>query len=236
MAFNLFVYSSLSLLALGVSINAVDNNAGAPKIPKASPISSIRNSESIDINNSKKNLAGLTKQKSTEIAGTKSSRPATAARPLMDFPQLNMGGIANQLGKSGGGMVPFIGFGYPLPTHHNPDLPSTSSCTALSGEMGSCTNEKLCSLFGGFTSGTCSEPGSVCCICKFWCRIFFDLKEKFSTALLAIDNVKYCDGLITQNNTYWESPDSVSPSSTCSLTVRLDQQLIGQAKPICQVR
>lgn len=43
---------------------------------------------------------------------------------------------------------------------------------------------------------------------------------------------------ITVNNTYWQSPvRTIAPSSSCTLTVKLDATLPSQAnQPICQVR
>ena len=50
-------------------------------------------------------------------------------------------------------------------------------------------------------------------------------------------SVKDCDGTITQNNTYWESPENTGTQPpTCTLTVNLDQQMMGHNMPICQVR
>lgn len=45
-----------------------------------------------------------------------------------------------------------------------------------------------------------------------------------------------CGEKTTLNNTYWRNPPSVSSDTSCSLTFTLDNSLIEQRKPICQVR
>jgi hypothetical protein len=51
------------------------------------------------------------------------------------------------------------------------------------------------------------------------------------------DVVNSCGGTVTLNNTYWQSPSTpVNAPSTCVMTVRLDNKLVEQAAPICQIR
>lgn len=52
-----------------------------------------------------------------------------------------------------------------------------------------------------------------------------------------LDVVTVCGGTTTLNNTYWQSPTTAPTTpSTCPLTVKLDQSLYEQRRPICQVR
>lgn len=106
-----------------------------------------------------------------------------------------------------------------LPVIRNPNFPSLlassfDSCKASTGEMGICTPGFACSAYGGRPSGSCNF-GTVCCI----------------------NVVSTCSSQMTLNNTYWETPSTtISRPSSCSLTVKLDQRLLEQKRPICQVR
>ncbi|KAK4010446.1 hypothetical protein OUZ56_019589 [Daphnia magna] len=113
--------------------------------------------------------------------------------------------------------------------HHPNNLGSCrSSCT---GERGNCLDSQTCSLAGGRASGSC-ENNLVCCInvvnsCnRGWAR-------HAETVIL--------------NNTYWQSSlKPIKPSSSCSLTVKLDSRWpaglpppvppTSFVTPVCQVR
>ncbi|EFX72901.1 hypothetical protein DAPPUDRAFT_110156 [Daphnia pulex] len=91
---------------------------------------------------------------------------------------------------------------------------SLEACTSPSGDAGICTPGSVCSLFSGRPSGSCTQ-GKVCCV----------------------NVVNSCGGTVTLNNTYWQSPSTpVNAPSTCVMTVRLDNKLVEQAAPICQIR
>jgi len=104
-----------------------------------------------------------------------------------------------------------------IPLQWNPNFPNVAttfdSCTAPTGEAGICAPGSLCSVFGGRPSGSCGL-GGVCCI----------------------NAVTTCGSTVTLNNTFWQSPTTISTPTTCALTVRLDSTLLEQKKPICQVR
>lgn len=51
-----------------------------------------------------------------------------------------------------------------------------------------------------------------------------------------VDEIPSCGQLVTFNNTYWQSPNKINSESSCSLTVKLDEYLVEQSKPICQLR
>ncbi|KAK4010495.1 uncharacterized protein LOC116920739 [Daphnia magna] len=88
-------------------------------------------------------------------------------------------------------------------------------CTSPNAEAGICTNSRLCSSYGGRSSGSCSSFGSVCCI----------------------NTVTRCGATVTLNNTYWQAPTTLSAESTCSLSIQLNPTLAEQRRnPICQVR
>ncbi|KAI9559161.1 hypothetical protein GHT06_015950 [Daphnia sinensis] len=88
-------------------------------------------------------------------------------------------------------------------------------CTSPNAEAGICTNSRLCSSYGGRSSGSCSSFGSVCCI----------------------NTVTRCGATVTLNNTYWQAPTTLSAESTCSLSIKLDPTLAEQRRnPICQIR
>ncbi len=53
---------------------------------------------------------------------------------------------------------------------------------------------------------------------------------------IIIDEITSCGPLITFNNTYWQSPAVISSESSCGLTIKLDQYLMEQRKPVCQIR
>ncbi|XP_046645869.1 uncharacterized protein LOC124336202 [Daphnia pulicaria] len=90
-----------------------------------------------------------------------------------------------------------------------------TSCTSPNAEAGICTNSRLCSSYGGRSSGSCSSFGNVCCI----------------------NTVTRCGATVTLNNTYWQAPTTLSAESTCSLDVKMDPTLPEQRRnPICQVR
>ncbi|XP_046637997.1 uncharacterized protein LOC124316227 [Daphnia pulicaria] len=96
----------------------------------------------------------------------------------------------------------------------NYQVASFDSCTSRNGDAGICASRAVCSLFGGRSSGTCLL-GLTCCV----------------------NAINTCNGAITLNNTYWQSPaTTISAPSTCSLTVTLDNKRREQIKPICQVR
>ncbi|XP_046638095.1 uncharacterized protein LOC124316287 isoform X1 [Daphnia pulicaria] len=91
---------------------------------------------------------------------------------------------------------------------------SLEACTSPSGDAGICTPGSVCSLFSGRPSGSCTR-GKVCCV----------------------NVVNSCGGTVTLNNTYWQSSSTpVNAPSTCVMTVRLDNKLVEQASPICQIR
>ncbi len=66
----------------------------------------------------------------------------------------------------------------------------------------------------------------------FYLKMFHSLSNVFPT-----DVVNSCGGTVTLNNTYWQSPSTpVNAPSTCVMTVRLDNKLVEQSSPICQIR
>ncbi|XP_057368585.1 uncharacterized protein LOC130689665 [Daphnia carinata] len=90
-----------------------------------------------------------------------------------------------------------------------------TSCTSPNAEAGICANSRLCSSYGGRSSGSCNSFGSVCCI----------------------NTVTRCGATVTLNNTYWQAPTTLSAESTCSLSIKLDPTLAEQRRhPICQIR
>ncbi|EFX82915.1 hypothetical protein DAPPUDRAFT_240663 [Daphnia pulex] len=98
------------------------------------------------------------------------------------------------------------------PNFENP-ISSFDACKSPNGEAGICAPGNICSLFGGRPSGSC-VLGKVCCI----------------------NAITSCGGSVTLNNTFWQSPATVSAPSTCSLTVKLDAKFVEQKRPICQLR
>ncbi|KAI9559184.1 hypothetical protein GHT06_015973 [Daphnia sinensis] len=89
-------------------------------------------------------------------------------------------------------------------------------------EMGICLDSGSCTLGGGRASGSCAT-GLVCCI-----NVINTCDDGFARQL----------DTVTVNNTYWQSPvRTIAPSSSCTLTVKLDSALPSQVnQPICQVR
>ena len=75
----------------------------------------------------------------------------------------------NNNNNKNNGLKPFIGMGFLLPwmqNNHDFSSPPAPSCTALTGETGSCLDGNTCTLYGGTPSGTCGIR-SVCCVSKF---------------------------------------------------------------------
>ncbi|XP_032783152.2 uncharacterized protein LOC116921066 [Daphnia magna] len=96
----------------------------------------------------------------------------------------------------------------------NYQVATFDSCISRNGDAGICASRAVCSLFGGRSSGVCNL-GLTCCV----------------------NAINTCDGAITLNNTYWQSPATpITAPSTCSLTVTLDSKRREQIKPICQIR
>ncbi|XP_045028476.1 uncharacterized protein LOC116921548 isoform X1 [Daphnia magna] len=81
-------------------------------------------------------------------------------------------------------------------------------------EMGVCLLAPVCSYYGGRATGGDCRMGLTCCV----------------------NEVTSCGPLITFNNTYWQSPSVISSETSCGLTIKLDQYLMEQKKPICQIR
>ena len=50
------------------------------------------------------------------------------------------------------------------------------------------------------------------------------------------DEVNQCGAFVSINNTYWQSPASVSSESTCGVTVKFDRELVEPKREICQIR
>ncbi|XP_057368588.1 uncharacterized protein LOC130689669 [Daphnia carinata] len=103
-----------------------------------------------------------------------------------------------------------------------------SSCT---GEKGNCLDSQTCSLAGGRASGSCAN-GFVCCI-----NVVNSCHSGWA---------RHADTVIL-NNTYWQSSlRPIKPSSSCSLTVKLDSRWPAELPPpnpptpfftpVCQVR
>ncbi len=135
----------------------------------------------------------------------------------------------------------------------NPNTPSLlrryDSCDDPNGLKGVCVPASFCSQYGGRPSGSCSL-GLACCISK--CKNYFvilnyTLYYTLWLVLLRIyllylffyrneDAISKCGGLVTLNNTYWQSPPAISSDTTCGLTVALDNNLVEQKRPICQIR
>ncbi|KAI9556202.1 hypothetical protein GHT06_018776 [Daphnia sinensis] len=108
---------------------------------------------------------------------------------------------------------PFINTA-PRPRGRNPESPRTfSSCTSRDGHRGNCVPSAFCNAYGGRSGGSCGSL-AVCCIYT----------------------IVKCGEKTTLNNTYWRNPPSVSSDTSCSLTFTLDNSLVEQRKPICQVR
>ncbi|EFX64299.1 hypothetical protein DAPPUDRAFT_305119 [Daphnia pulex] len=117
------------------------------------------------------------------------------------------------------------------------DFGGPSSCRSdCSEERGNCLDPVTCSMAGGRASGSCVN-GFVCCV--------------------SVVNTCHShgswngDGLVILNNTYWQSSlRPIEPSSSCTLTVKLDSRYPDPSnpvpnpllpipypqKPICQVR
>ncbi|XP_046458991.1 uncharacterized protein LOC124205588 [Daphnia pulex] len=112
---------------------------------------------------------------------------------------------------------PFSNLANKSPVSLNPNLENSIStfdgCTSPNGESGICAPGNICALFGGRPSGSCLL-GKVCCI----------------------NAISKCGASVTLNNTFWQSPATISAPSTCSLTVKLDAKYLEQKMPICQVR
>ncbi|XP_046638055.1 uncharacterized protein LOC124316262 isoform X3 [Daphnia pulicaria] len=81
-------------------------------------------------------------------------------------------------------------------------------------EMGICLLAPVCTYYGGRSTGGDCRMGLTCCV----------------------NEITSCGPLITFNNTYWQSPAVISSESSCGLTVKLDQYLMEQRKPVCQIR
>ncbi|KZS14670.1 Uncharacterized protein APZ42_020016 [Daphnia magna] len=112
---------------------------------------------------------------------------------------------------------PFSNLANRIPVSYNPNfdnpLDNFDACTGPSGHSGICVPGSACSLFGGRPSGSCIL-GKVCCI----------------------NVMSSCGATVTLNNTYWQSPSTISTPSTCVLTVKVDTKFIEQKRPICQIR
>lgn len=50
------------------------------------------------------------------------------------------------------------------------------------------------------------------------------------------DTLTTCSGTVQYNNTYWRSPTTIYPDSSCVVTVKLDPATAEQRGPICQLR
>jgi len=72
-------------------------------------------------------------------------------------------------------------------------------CSADSGEDGTCFTEAECSAKGGIASGTCASAFGVCCVFT----------------------VSACGGVVTQDNTYIQSPNypAPAPPGMCMYTI-----------------
>nr|CAH0107934.1 unnamed protein product [Daphnia galeata] len=81
-------------------------------------------------------------------------------------------------------------------------------------EMGICLLAPVCTYYGGRSTGGDCRMGLTCCV----------------------NEITSCGPLITFNNTYWQSPAVISSESSCGLTIKLDQYLMEQRKPVCQIR
>lgn len=67
-----------------------------------------------------------------------------------------------------------------------------SPCTSPSGEVGVCTNSRICSSYGGRSSGTCGFLGTnVCCISKIWLIRTIWAKLSF----IRLNGSRYGDGM-----------------------------------------
>ncbi|XP_032781855.2 uncharacterized protein LOC116919933 [Daphnia magna] len=112
---------------------------------------------------------------------------------------------------------PFQGLGTRSPVVLNPEFENPIStfdgCISPNGESGICAPGNICSLFGGRPSGAC-VLGKVCCI----------------------NVITACGGTVTLNNTFWQSPATISAPTTCSLSIKLDAKFVEQKRPICQLR
>lgn len=133
---------------------------------------------------------------------------------------------------------PFAQLGLTSPVQLNPNFPNLlttfDSCTSPNGQSGICTPGKVCGMFGGQPSGSCLF-GGVCCVSK-WIKIMF-MVSLLKTS--SSDTVSTCvGGTVTLNNTFWQSPTDrpVDSSSSCILNIKIDNRLVEQKKPICQVR
>lgn len=135
------------------------------------------------------------------------------ARPAdLVVPRQNLFGLSN-INNAYKFISPFINAA-PRPKGRNPESPRTfSSCTSRDGHMGNCVPSSFCNAYGGRSGGSCGSL-AVCCIYT----------------------IVKCGEKTTLNNTYWRNPPSVSSDTSCSLTFTLDNSLIEQRKPICQVR
>ncbi|XP_046638041.1 uncharacterized protein LOC124316254 isoform X1 [Daphnia pulicaria] len=88
-----------------------------------------------------------------------------------------------------------------------------TSCTAASGDLGYCASLINCNMRRGISSGACPN-GGVCCT----------------------NTLTTCSGTVQYNNTYWRSPTTIYPDSSCVVTVKLDPATAEQRGPICQLR
>ncbi|EFX82587.1 hypothetical protein DAPPUDRAFT_101194 [Daphnia pulex] len=88
-----------------------------------------------------------------------------------------------------------------------------TSCTAASVDSGYCASLINCNLKKGISSGACPN-GGVCCT----------------------NSLTTCSGTVQYNNTYWQSPTTIYPDSSCVVTVKLDPAIAEQRGPICQLR
>lgn len=110
-------------------------------------------------------------------------------------------------------------FPHLLPLQLNPNSPmleESNTCISTSGENGACTSPLACVVVGRQveSNSTCRRSNDICCI-----------RTRQS-----------CGRTIYRNNTFWNSPNSLS--STCQLTVRMNPRLLVQQRglAICQVR
>nr|CAH0107938.1 unnamed protein product [Daphnia galeata] len=147
---------------------------------------------------------------------------------------------------------PFSGLANKSPISINPNfenpISSFDACTSPNGESGICAPEKFARYLV-----VLSSPRQVCCTSPDVTSLEnreFVLRETFarySVVVLAVlvssakfaasvNAITSCGGTITLNNTFWQSPATISAPSTCSVTVKLDAKFIEQKRPICQVR
>lgn len=134
-------------------------------------------------------------------------------------------------------------FGANSPINLNPNSPDVfrlyDSCTAPNGKMGVCVPQPLCSVYPETDAENSCGPfgANVCCLSNL-SLIYSYIKGVNKWIYDEIGSISSCGGTMILNNTYWKSPRSRSLRSgtTCGLAIRLDDSLIEQRKPICQIR